>query len=811
MEKSVRIRANLEAENTNLVVNLSQKFDFLEVLSLKLNSDEVYRLHDANYGVLVGRVTTNGGFGIPNAKISVFIPITEEDDSNVLLKSFYDFKTPYDKGPDGVRYNLLPKEKQAGCHTPIGTFPEKNEILDNEIWIEVYEKYYKYNTVTNISGDYMIVGIPIGSQNIHLDVDLSDIGFVSLRPYDLIAQGVSPNYFNSFNKFKQGKDLDSLPQVQSLNQSVNIIPFWGDRTINEIGITQLNFNLPIDITPHATFFGAIFTDDEGKRINRRCKPSARVGNNCSLKPSKGNIEMIRKVSDFIDGVEYFPIDSQIDENGNFTTLIPMNMTRVVTDELGNIVLSSDPSKGLPTTSKVRFRISSDNFNYKFFKGVSRAGTFLIPNLYNRFQFGSETHDDDFFEVSWKKIYTVSQYIPNYAKGNFNNISIKDIDQCDSNYPFPYNRVEFRQSPLYATLSAFISAFSGIVTLINFFLSNNITLVCNGEDLEPEAWADCQKNNLAKALGLVNFSFYNDWVSGSLYAPAFAYKSKTTNGSKKWEEYCDFDCDGLSSDNPLNYRNTCRKTSIKESIAFKSSGKLEDVDLGLIFKYDDFFYYAARHDVKANLDSWVHLHPSEKSKLLLATNIMELGSMSSCDIDNIPYIIKDFPPTTYQENEGGDLLYNVEGVVLNRVNRNALQLKSQISTEEYSEFNNYELQGNFDNFPEYDPNTNGRTEPVGYNRLNIELRRYLCENWRYFNNVFDYNNYTNNGFDLAYFREFDDDTGTLENVAEFNYDECLPCTQNEQHKRIHPYYFYFGLVRGNNALDNLLKKYFNDCD
>lgn len=811
MDKSIRVKADLNANSANLVVNLSQNFDFLEVLSLRLNSDEVYRLHNSNYGVLVGRVSTNGGFGIPNAKISVFIPITDEDDSNIYLKSFYNFKTPYDKGVDGVRYNLLPKEKQSTCHTPVGTFPDKIEILDNEIWVEVYEKYYKYNTVTNTSGDYMIVGIPVGSQNIHLDVDLSDIGFVSLRPYDLIAQGTPPSYFNSFNKFKQGKDLDALPQIQSVNQGINIIPFWGDKTINEIGITQLNFNLPLDITPHATFFGAIFTDDEGKRINRRCRPNQRVGDNCSLKPSRGSIEMIRKVSDTIDGIEYFPINSEIDENGNFTTLVPMNLKRVVTDELGNIVLSSDPNKGLPTSSKVRFRISSDNFNYKFFKGVSRAGSFLVPNLYNRFQFGAETHDDDFFEVYWKKIYTVSQYIPNYARGNFNNLSIKNVEQCDSNYPFPYNRVELRQSPVFAFLSAFISVFTTVVKAINLILPNDITLNCNGEELDPETWSDCQKNNLANALGLVNYSFFNDWVSGCLYAPAFAYKVKNTNGDKKWEKYCDFDCDGQSSDNPLNNKNKCRNAAILESTSFKSSGKIDDLDLGLIFKYDEFFYYAARHDIAANLEDSVELTPSEKRKLLLATNLMELGSMVSCDLDNVPYIIKDFSPTTYDENDAGDLLFNVEGVGPRNVNRNALQLKSQISTEEYSSFNNYELQGNFSSFPEYDSNTNGNTEPVGYNRLNIELRRYLCENWKYFDNILEYNNYINNDLDPSYFREFDDETGDLEDVAEFNYDECIPCTQNEQHKKIHPYYFYFGLVRGSNALDNLLKKYFNDCD
>ena len=107
MKDTIRIKADLKANSANLVLNLNQEFDFLEILSLKLASDEVYKLHNANYGVLVGRVTTNGGFGIKNAKVSVFIPISEDDNNNIFIKSYYNYKTPYDKNKDGIRYNLL--------------------------------------------------------------------------------------------------------------------------------------------------------------------------------------------------------------------------------------------------------------------------------------------------------------------------------------------------------------------------------------------------------------------------------------------------------------------------------------------------------------------------------------------------------------------------------------------------------------------------------------------------------------------------------------------------------------------------------
>ena len=36
----------------------------------------------------------------------------------------------------------------------------------------------------------------------------------------------------------------------------------------------------------------------------------------------------------------------------------------------------------------------------------------------------------------------------------------------------------------------------------------------------------------------------------------------------------------------------------------------------------------------------------KGNLLLPTTIMELGSMTFCDIDNVPYVINQVRPTTF---------------------------------------------------------------------------------------------------------------------------------------------------------------------
>ena len=65
-------------------------------------------------------------------------------------------------------------------------------------------------------------------------MDISDIGFLSPRPYELMDQGHSEKDFESRYKFKSSPDLDKLPQIISGNISVNILPYWCDRDVRTI-------------------------------------------------------------------------------------------------------------------------------------------------------------------------------------------------------------------------------------------------------------------------------------------------------------------------------------------------------------------------------------------------------------------------------------------------------------------------------------------------------------------------------------------------------------------------------------------------
>ena len=148
MPKSYRIRTTPGTEKT-INVQLEQDFEFLEILSLKINQGDIYNRMCSDYGVIIGRVLVNNGYGVPNARVSVFIPIDDVDIDNPIISELYPYRTLSDVSEDGYRYNLLPKEPSYTGHAATGTFPSKEEILIDQSYVEVYDKYYRFSVRTN--------------------------------------------------------------------------------------------------------------------------------------------------------------------------------------------------------------------------------------------------------------------------------------------------------------------------------------------------------------------------------------------------------------------------------------------------------------------------------------------------------------------------------------------------------------------------------------------------------------------------------------------------------------------------------------
>lgn len=489
-QTTYRIRTKLgETEPINIPVKLMQGYNSFEILSLKINTNDTYRSYTSTEGIVVGRVSTaNNGLGIPNVRVSIFVPkgtYTQSDEEAVL----YPFSAPTDMDGDRVRYNLLPSDSDVDCYQVIGTLPTKRKILDNETVCEVFDKFYKYTTVTNEAGDFMLSNIPVGKQRIHIDADLSDIGpFLSQKPYDMIENlGFEKNRFESTRQFKTSKDLDSLAQVITQNKSVYVYPYWGDSTENsaEMKITRTDLSLNYEFKTGAIFIGSVITDKQSNSIRQNCTATENAGKMSDMVTGPGRIEMIRKT---IDGksVEQYPIkgDELINENGVWCYTIPMNLDYVRTDEFGNIIPTDDPKKGVPTRARVRFRITLNEMESD--EDAHKRCSYLVPNNPKSddikflqendadYSFGSDTWDESFVDLFWNKVYTVKNYVPRIQKTvratNRKHTGVKMVNHFGDNNPFPYNSMSIKLSFLYRLICVIVHIFINLISLLNIIIS-----------------------------------------------------------------------------------------------------------------------------------------------------------------------------------------------------------------------------------------------------------------------------------------------------------------------------------------------------
>jgi len=282
--KSIRVNTNIGDKFIN--VKLGQTYESMDILSLKIFQKDLYRLFDADYGIIVGRVLGQG-VGIPNAKVSVFIPLDEEDITNpttledikrIEATALYPFQTVFNKDGNGKIYNLLPKYARnrnvngfpdnpygigATPKTPVGTFPEKDEILVNETVAYVYDKYLKFTTVTNESGDYILTVPSNKTYTINMSCDITDIGRFSTCAALLKLDGYPDNFFSEDGRtLNEEIELERLPNIDIQNNSITVKPLWSQNNDNSnVGINRLDFNLIKKIKPFVTIIGNQFTQN----------------------------------------------------------------------------------------------------------------------------------------------------------------------------------------------------------------------------------------------------------------------------------------------------------------------------------------------------------------------------------------------------------------------------------------------------------------------------------------------------------------------------------------------------------------------
>lgn len=404
-ERNIRIPINLDNSDTNVTLKIEQEFDNLEVLSLKISNTDAYSRMCSDFGVIVGRVMLNSGFGVQNAKVNIFIPITEEDRNRPEIYELYPFETVNDTYPNGVRYNLLPRVRNTKnpSHRSVGNFPHESDFAHYPQLLEITEKYYKYTTTTNESGDYMIFGVPLGQRDIVMDFDVFDTASFDITANDLVeqvslngsisaleellAQSADPA-LNSITGSTQNRDkvpgfiyrgnnnydveiktnLDEMVNIFHQVKQVVVSPFWGDDDFCDVGITRCDFKINFKYTPTAIFFGFIHSSNSKYSIDKNYNytDNYNFGNpQIYTEQFGGDILPLQKME-----IVVYRLDENLNPgsrkrlgvfpasfyNGIFRISLPMYDDYYITNEFGDLVPTNDKENGIPTKGYYAFEI-----------------------------------------------------------------------------------------------------------------------------------------------------------------------------------------------------------------------------------------------------------------------------------------------------------------------------------------------------------------------------------------------------------------------------------------------------------------------
>lgn len=241
-------------------VTIKRTIDTLDTLSVKNNPLSNFPAQEANTGVVAGtllarqKVLDENGENVliplSNVPIIVFNPSEEfpnyasQDTSgnritlnllqNSIASDYADISSyVLDVGEDNAKKSLG-KDKVGPQYSGIKPLLKSVETIFSP-------EQYKYSTITNDKGEFVIQNVPVGNQVIMFDVDLLKQGMTKSE--------VALNFF----PYSVGEDInvDNIPHFYFRQIPVGVGPSWGDFNT---GYTEVNITAALDMRKWSTFF-----------------------------------------------------------------------------------------------------------------------------------------------------------------------------------------------------------------------------------------------------------------------------------------------------------------------------------------------------------------------------------------------------------------------------------------------------------------------------------------------------------------------------------------------------------------------------
>ena len=148
--------------------------------------------------------------------------------------------TSTDEDGNRITLNLKENSKREEYFNEQSYLIDKSLLKNDESSREIPDKF-KYTTITNKNGEFIIFDVPVGPQTFMFEVDLLKQG--------LTKDEVALNFF----PYPTNDDpiVDTIPHLFFRQFSINVYPSWGD---SNTGYTEMNIKIPLDLKKWATYY-----------------------------------------------------------------------------------------------------------------------------------------------------------------------------------------------------------------------------------------------------------------------------------------------------------------------------------------------------------------------------------------------------------------------------------------------------------------------------------------------------------------------------------------------------------------------------
>lgn len=229
---------DINKDDMYINILLNREIDVLDTLNIYNVSINDTPTQECKTGVLYGKLIATQNLNDENGE-KLKLPLRNTVVGIFNKSEAFPDVTSTDENGNRLTLNIKENINTDAYFNKESVLTDLKYLTDTSSFTNIPEQY-KYTTITNEEGEFILYDVPIGEQSFVFEVDLLKLG--------LTADEVALNFFEY--PLEESPIIDKVPHFVYRQIPVNILPSWG---VNQSGYTELNISIALDLRKWTTY------------------------------------------------------------------------------------------------------------------------------------------------------------------------------------------------------------------------------------------------------------------------------------------------------------------------------------------------------------------------------------------------------------------------------------------------------------------------------------------------------------------------------------------------------------------------------